>query len=196
MINLRKDEKIGINLSKNSDELAKVMVGLGWKSPDSVLYKKFDIDVSCFGMSNGKVPQDEWMVCYGNLTSPGGLIKHSGDDLEGNDGSDDCEQVVIALEDIPDYIDEISIVATIHNAEKRGQDFSGALDAYMRLVDIGNDDEPIAMYKLNDNYTGFWGVQVGSFLREDGQWNFQAVGVGFKDTLLGIAKKLGVNAYD
>ena len=192
MINLKKNDKVGISLKKKSGELATVLIGLGWTLPNNAMYKKCDLDVSVFGLTNGQVPEDGYMVCFANPASPCGRIVHSGDNVTGNDGADDAEQVRINLDDLPAHIDELSIVVTIYDAQKRGQEFGAVENAYIRLIDVGNDDEVIAMYKLDGNYAGQYGVQVGSFMRENAEWKFEAMGVGFARNLEEVARNFGV----
>lgn len=115
-INLAKGQKI--NLSKESNGLSQVMVGLGWDEvPRNTGFlglfasKPQDIDCDAFAILlgyDGKVVNhatklDECCVFFNNLRHWSGSIVHQGDNLTGAGDGDD-EQIFVDLQSVPSEI--------------------------------------------------------------------------------------------
>lgn len=175
-----------INLSKEFPTLTKVRAGLGWKANTFDSGGDFDLDVTLFGLRNDasgnpKLLADEFMVFYNNLKSPDGAITHSGDNRTGDADGDD-ETVFVDLSKLDPRLDEISVVVTIYEADKRRQNFGQVRDSYIKLYNDANG-EVLASYLLEEDFSTVTAVQVGSFYKRDGQWSFKAVGAGYKKGL-------------
>ncbi|MGN0386944.1 MAG: TerD family protein [Lachnospiraceae bacterium] len=176
MINLQKGQRIEIGLSK-------VGVGLGWDPNQSTGYD-FDLDASAFMLGeNGKLPQDEFFVFYNNPLSPDKAVESSGDDMTGgnSDGGDD-ETLSVDLTKIDARIQEIIFTVTIHKAEERRQNFGQVRNSYIRIYNAVSDEE-IARYDLDEDFSVETAVEFGRLYKRNGEWNFEAVGQGYKGGL-------------
>jgi len=182
-INLGKGERI--NLSKEAPTLKKVGVGLGWDTNHTDTGSDFDLDASVFMLgANGKIPNEKNFVFYNNLTSPDGAIKHTGDNLTG-DGDGDDETILVELSKIDATINDLVFVVTIHEAEKRKQNFGQVRNAFIRLYDQETNKE-IAKYDLEEDFSKETAIEFGKLYKKEGQWRFQAVGQGYNSGLQGF----------
>lgn len=175
-INLQKGQRIGIGLQK-------VGVGLGW-DPNTSTGFDFDLDASAFMLgSNRKLPQDEFFVFYNNTVSPDQAVESSGDDRTGgnSDGGDD-ETLNIDLSKVDPRIQEIIFTVTIHEAEKRRQNFGQVHNSYIRIFDAISNEE-IAKYDLDEDFSIETAVEFGRLYKRNGEWKFEAMGNGYKGGL-------------
>ena len=185
-INLSKGERI--NLSKEAPSLKKVGVGLGWDTNASDTGADFDLDASVFMLgANGKIPTEKHFIFYNNLTSPDASIKHTGDNLTG-DGDGDDETINVELPKVDGTINDLVFVVTIHEAEKRKQNFGQVRNAFIRLYDIETNKE-IAKYDLEEDFSKETAIEFGKLYKKDNQWRFQAVGQGYNAGLQGFVDK-------
>lgn len=189
-INLSKGERI--NLSKEAPSLKKVGVGLGWDTNSSDTGADFDLDASVFMLgANGKIPTEKHFIFYNNLTSPDGAIKHTGDNLTG-DGDGDDETINVELSKVDGTINDLVFVVTIHEAEKRKQNFGQVRNAFIRLYDRDTNKE-IAKYDLEEDFSKETAIEFGKLYKKDNQWRFQAVGQGYNAGLQGFVDKYFVS---
>jgi tellurium resistance protein TerD len=179
-INLKKGSSF--NLTKNEPGLKKIMIGLGW---DFLTSTTIDIDASVFLLkANGKILDDAYFVFYNNLKSPDGSIQHMGDNRTGK-GEGDDELVLANLSLVDPQITDIALVATIHEASVRRQNFGLLKDAYIRLFDVDTERE-ILRYDLDAEFSTNTEVEFGRLQRIDGEWRFFASGVGSNIGLEGL----------
>ncbi len=175
-INLQKGQRIEIGLQK-------VGVGLGW-DPNEGSGFDFDLDASAFMLgSNKKLPQDEFFVFYNNPQSPDGAVESSGDDTTGgnSDGGDD-ETLTVDIEKVDPRIQEIIFTVTIHEAEKRRQNFGQVRNSYIRVYNA-NTNEEIARYDLDEDFSIETAVEFGRLYKRGNEWKFEAMGIGYKGGL-------------
>ncbi|MDN3550445.1 TerD family protein [Mucilaginibacter aquaedulcis] len=175
-INLQKGQKIDIGLSK-------MTVGLGWNPNEGTGYD-FDLDVSAIMIdANRFVPQDEFFVFYNNVDSPDSSVHHTGDDPSGgnSDGGDD-ESINVDLTKVDSKIQEILFVVTIHEAQPRRQNFGQVRDSYIRIIDELTGSE-VCKYELGEDFSIETAIEFGRLYRRNGQWKFEASGVGYKEDL-------------
>ncbi len=175
-INLQKGQKIDIGLSKLS-------IGLGW-NPNEGTGRAFDLDASAFMLDAKRlIPEDAFFIFYGNVDSPDQALHHSGDDPSGgnSDGGDD-ETIMVDLTIVDSRVQEILFVVTIHEADERKQNFGQVRSSYIRIVDMANNSE-VAKYELDEDFSIETGVEFGRLYRRDGQWRFEASGIGYKEDL-------------
>ncbi|SFL63664.1 TerD family protein [Pelosinus propionicus] len=185
-INLSKGERI--NLSKEAPSLKKVGVGLGWDTNSTDTGVDFDLDASVFMLgANGKIPSEKSFIFYNNLTSPDGAVKHTGDNLTG-EGDGDDETILVELAKVDSGINELVFVVTIHEAEKRRQNFGQVRNAFIRLYDQDTNKE-VAKYELDEDFSKETAIEFGKLYKKDGQWRFQAVGQGYNSGLQGFVDK-------
>lgn len=169
-INLQKGQRENINAPRFT-------IGLGWDTNSSSTGSGFDLDASVFILGeNKKLVSDSHFIFFNNLKSPDDAVIHTGDNLTG-DGDGDDEQIEIDLTKINPSVKEICIVVTIHEAESRKQNFGQVRNSYIRIVDDSNNTE-IVKYELDEDFSIETAVEFGRIYNKDGQWKFEAIGMG------------------
>lgn len=190
-INLQKGQKIDIGLTK-------MTIGLGW-DPNEGTGHDFDLDASAIMIDvNRKLVSENHFIFYNNYCGNGihgrdnpcvncgegkyGLI-HTGDDPDGksSDGDDD-ESIKINLSKVGNEVEEILFVVTIDQFEQRKQNFGQVRNSYIRIVDDVSGEE-IAKYELGEDFSIETGVEFGRLYKRNGQWKFEASGIGYKADL-------------
>ena len=181
-ISLEKGQRIEIGLSK-------VSVVLGW-DPNEGSGFDFDLDASAFMLgANKKLPKDEYFVFYNNQKSPDGSVESTGDDLTGgnSDGGDD-ETLNVDLTKVDPQVQEIIFTATIYKAEERKQNFGQVRNSYIRIYNSITNEE-IARYDLDEDFSIETAVEFGRLYRRNGEWKFEAMGIGNKGGLQALVNK-------
>ncbi|SFC87462.1 Stress response protein SCP2 [Bacillus sp. OV322] len=199
-ITLQKGQKV--DLTKGRAGLSSITVGLGW---DPVAQGKgkgilgglfgggsapdIDCDASVLLLDqNGKLTDKKNLIYFGNKVSADRSVKHSGDNLTG-DGDGDDEQIVVDLNMVSPSISKMVFVVNIYSCVSRKQDFGMIQNAFIRVVNNSNNEELIH-FNLTDNYSGLTSLFVGEIYRHNGEWKFNAIGDGTKDTSISeIANK-------
>ena len=179
---MEKGQRIEIGLSK-------VSVGLGW-DPNEGSGFDFDLDASAFMLgANKKLPKDEYFVFYNNQKSPDGSVESTGDDLTGgnSDGGDD-ETLNVDLTKVDPQVQEIIFTATIYKAEERKQNFGQVRNSYIRIYNSITNEE-IARYDLDEDFSIETAVEFGRLYRRNGEWKFEAMGIGNKGGLQALVNK-------
>ena len=113
------------------------------------------------------------------------------DNLTG-EGEGDDEQIKVALKDIPANITKISFTVTIYEAQERNQNFGQVSNAFVRIVNMENDEE-ILRYDLGEDFSIETAVVVGELYKHNGEWKFNAIGSGFSGGLAALCKNFGLN---
>ena len=181
MINLEKGQRVNV-------ELPKFTIGLGWDTNSSSTGVDFDLDASAFILGeNKKLLSDEHFVFYNNLKSPDGAVEHTGDNLTG-EGEGDRESIRIDLSKISPNASEICFVVTIHKADERKQNFGQVHNSFIRIYNTDTQEE-IMKYELEEDFSIETAVEFGRLYRRNGQWKFEAIGVGMKGGLQDYVNK-------
>lgn len=168
-------------IDKNA-HLNTIQACLGWNTTNP----SCDVDVSAFLLNaTGKVPGDDWFVFYGQKESPDGSTIFSSEALA------DRETITIHLDKLKPDIDKIVFVLTIHEALERKLHFGMVQDAYIRLMDMGSQDELVS-FKMDEYYTNVISMMIGEVYRHNGAWKFNAVGNGVAKDLSGLCALYGV----
>lgn len=188
------------DLDKDGDFLQHIRVSLEWNGEEYMKQvngrrpPKFDADLSIAmlqlvgkdeageGVLNIYAEDEAFLAYYGNIaeneetyTTPNGEIFHSGDCRTGHEG----EEADIYFDKMPEKVDEISIVGTIHRGTERGQNW-GNLNAKLLITNM-DTDEIIAEYDLSRDVANSTAIHVGSFYKDaDGHWTFMAIGKGYE----------------
>ena len=187
-INLQKGQRV--DLTKSNPGLSKIMVGLGWDPVQGGgggglfggLFgggggANIDCDASVIMLgANDKIQNNKDVIYFGNLKSNDGSVQHSGDNLTG-DGDGDDEQVMIDLSRVPANIQKLVFVVNIYDCVKRKQHFGMIKNAFIRVVNPGNNQE-LLHYNLTDNYSGQTCLVTGEIYRHGNEWKFAAIGSG------------------
>ena len=185
-ISLSKGQKV--SLTKGNPGLKNVVVGLGWDVNMFDTGGSFDLDAAAFLLGeNGKVTKPEDFVFYGNLGHPSGSVQHLGDNLTG-EGDGDDEQIKVNLSTVPPEVSKIAFTVTIYDAENRRQNFGQVRNAYIRIFNAETEEE-IARFDLEEDYSVETVVEFGRLYRRNGEWKFEAMGIGAKGGLESLVTK-------
>ncbi len=185
-INLQKGQRI--SLKKEDPNLNKLMCGLGWDVAErsggllGLLTRQadFDLDASVLCLNpNDKLTSKSDVVYYGNLRHNSNAITHLGDNLTGQGDGDD-EQILVDLPQIPDSISKLVFMVNIYDCRKRKQNFGQVKNAFVRLVNLGTNQE-IARYSLSGSeYQGKTGMILAEVYRYHDEWRMAAIGEGIE----------------
>lgn len=179
-INLQKGQRENLNAPKFT-------IGLGWDTNSSISGQDFDLDASVFMLGeNKKLIADDYFIFYNNLTSPDGALTHTGDNLTG-EGDGDDESINVDLSIVNPSVTELCVVVTIHDADGRRQNFGQVKNSFVRIVDTNGDE--IMKYELEEDFSIETAVEFGRIYRRNGEWKFEAVGVGMKGGLQDYVNK-------
>jgi len=182
---------MAINLQKGQRETIgapKFIIGLGWDTNSATTGSSFDLDASVFILGeNRKLLSDAHFIFYNNLKSPDGAIVHAGDNLTG-DGDGDDEQIQADLSLINQNASEICIVVTIHDAEARKQNFGQVRNSFVRVVNPETNAD-IVKFELEEDFSIETAVEFGRIYKKNGEWKFEAVGMGMKGGLQDFLNK-------
>ena len=77
---------------------------------------------------------------------------------------------------------EIVVVVTIHKADKRKQNFGQVHNSFIRIFNTDTQEE-ILKYELEEDFSVETAVEFGRIYKKNGQWKFEAIGVGQKGGL-------------
>ena len=190
-INLSKGAKI--NLTKEAPGLKKIMIGLGWDTQKYSCRDDFDLDASVFLVNSSGRTSTDGFVFYNNLKGPNDCVIHQGDNRTG-EGEGDDEQIYIDLDLVPSDIEKIAITVTIHEADRRGQNFGLVENAFCRLVDTESNDREVVHFDLGEDFSVETSVVVGEVYRHNGDWKFNAIGSGFDGGLIALCRNYGLDA--
>ena len=171
-INLQKGQRENLNAQK-------FIIGLGWDTNSSSTGVEFDLVASAFILGeNRKILSEKHFIFYNNLNSPNDAVIHTGDNRTG-DGDGDDEQIIVDLSKIDNDATEICIVITIHDADIRKQNFGQVRNSFIRIIDANSNNE-LLKYELEEDFSIETAVEFGRIYKRNGEWKFEAVGVGMK----------------
>lgn len=178
VINLQKGGKI--SLEKEAPGVEKLSVALGWVAGDD-----YDLDVSAFLLNGSeRLENNTDFIFYRNLKHSSGGITHTGDVLSSTN-SGDIETINLELNKIPAYIEEISIIASIHEFDKKHQTFGQVRKGFIRIYETETKRE-IARYDLAEEFSRESAIIFGRIYRYQSTWKFDARGEGKSDGLQGF----------
>lgn len=169
-INLTKGHTV--NLTKESPNLKRLYIGVGWDPIEASLNMDVDASIICINKEGKK----QKLVYYGNLKYHHGAIKHHGDNLTGCGDGDD-EKIEVKLDELPEKIACLSIIINIYSAHIRRQDFSCVKNCFVHVDDMKTGKE-IVRYDIDGNFNGKTGIFVADVYRCKGEWKFKAIGEG------------------
>ena len=180
-LNLKKNDIL--NLAKKNPGLKKVILGAGWDVASGG--QDFDLDIAAFLLNaNGKVqniPDD--VIFFNNMQGQG--IYLEGDNRTGA-GEGDDERIRIDLESIPAHVQKIVFVVTIHEAQVKRQTFGMVENSYVRLLDEENNEREICRFNLKENGSTVTSVIFSELYKQNGEWQFKAIGEGKIADLNGV----------
>ncbi len=187
-INLSKGERI--SLEKVAPGLVQIFIGLGWDINATDTGGDFDIDASIFLLdSNEKLISDQHFIFYNNKISPDPdqSIQQRGDNRTGA-GEGDDEIIDVNLKTVPAEVAKMAITVTIHEADKRRQNFGQVSNAFVRIVNCENEEE-IIRYDLTEDFSVETALIMAELYRKDGEWRMNAVGAGYGGGLQALVER-------
>lgn len=187
-INLSKGQRI--SLEKVAPGLVQVFIGLGWDINATDTGSDFDIDASIFLLdSNEKLVSDQHFIFYNNPDSPDDAqsIHLRGDNRTGA-GEGDDEIIDVNLTTIPPEVAKMSLTVTIHEADKRQQNFGQVSNAFVRIVNC-QDEQEIIRYDLTEDFSVETALIMAELYRKDGEWRMNAVGAGYEGGLQALVER-------
>ena len=187
-INLSKGERI--SLEKVAPGLVEIFIGLGWDINATDTGGDFDIDASIFLLdSNEKLISDQHFIFYNNKISPDPdqSIQQRGDNRTGA-GEGDDEIIDVNLKTVPAEVAKMAITVTIHEADKRQQNFGQVSNAFVRIVNCENEQE-IIRYDLTEDFSVETALIMAELYRKDGEWRMNAVGAGYEGGLEALVER-------
>jgi len=180
-----------VSLTKEAPGLTNVIVGLGW-DVRTTTGTEFDLDASAIVLNaEGKAVSDKHFIFFNNLTTPDATVEHTGDNLTG-EGEGDDEQVKVNLAGMDAAVDKVVFPVSIYDADARSQSFGQVRNAFIRVVNAG-DQKEIARYDLTEDASTETAMVFGELYRSGADWKFRAVGQGYASGLAGIARDFGGN---
>ncbi len=90
--------------------------------------------------------------------------------------------MTVDLTKVDSRIQEIVFTVTIHEADVRKQNFGQVHNSYIRIYDA-NTNKDIARYDLDEDFSIETAVEFGRLYKRNGEWKFEAMGVGYKGGL-------------
>jgi stress response protein SCP2 len=209
----------GVDLTKNHPALKLVNVGLGWDPVDSnepapvqehkgwlgkafdavkgsaqnLAKQDIDIDASAFVIgANNKLKK---LVYFSDMIDNVNSIRLSGDDLTGAAASsgNDNEIIYMDLSAIKQDVEAVHIWANIYECKNRNQVFGMVKNAFIRLVNRDTNEEVCRFNLSSAEYDTCTAIHMGSFVRADGGWKFNADGKGTTDGSLTEIKNNNYN---
>ncbi|MBF6042996.1 tellurium resistance TerZ family protein [Pseudomonas sp. ChxA] len=173
-LTLQKQQSISLAKTAGSS-LTSISLGLGWDpvKAGGFLGKMFgggaeiDLDASCILLNSDYQKID--LVWFRQLKSQDGSIKHSGDNRTG-EGDGDDETINVDLQRLPASVKYL--IFTVNSFT--GQTFEKVEKAYCRIVNGSNNNE-LARFNLSEK-GGHTGIVMASLTRENGDWEFKAIG--------------------
>jgi tellurium resistance protein TerD len=205
MVNLVKGGNV--NISKEAPASKHFKVELGWNpKADSTVKDDFDLDVIAVRCdANDKGAKETDVFFYNNVDGTG---KKSSDVYPDNMSKEDVMKKAISL--LPngpivltkdnrtgegDGADEtlfvnpekladgkkVKITVNIYEALARRQNFGMVQGAFVRVLDDGGKE--VCRYDLAEDFSIETGTIIGEFYKNNGDFKFKALGVGFTGDL-------------
>ena len=184
VLNLKKNDIL--DLRKAEPGLKHVVLAAGWdvaKKGFFGLGTDYDLDLIAILLNENDKMINRGVIYFGNLNGPG--IYLHGDNRTGA-GEGDDEVININLEEINPNIAKIVFVVTIHEAQAKRQTFGMVENSYVRLVDLENNKREICRFNLKENGSTVTSVIFSELYKQNGEWQFKAIGEGKIADLNGI----------
>lgn len=110
-------------------------IGIGWECTNP----ECELDVSAFMLAqNGKVPDENWFVFYGQDRSPDKSVSYKSN--SGNNYSPDDAEMTVLLDSVSNNINKITICVTIYEALQKRLDFSMVKNFYIRIMNTNGTE--------------------------------------------------------
>lgn len=191
-----------LSLTKTAPGVEKFSAGLGWDARTTT-GDSFDLDAFAVLVdANGKARSEADFIFFnqtGDVTLADGKnfdpanasVMYMGDNRTG-EGDGDDETIELDLAKVPADVAKVVIAVSIFEAEQRSQNFGQVRNAFVRLVNKDNGNEEVR-FDLSEDYSTETAVVFAEVYRNNGEWKFKAIGQGYADGMVGVAKDFGLN---
>ena len=205
-INLTKGKRINLKKEDNS-KLEEFFVGANWgmiKTEEKGFFgklfggdgkKSVDLDLAALLFDENKELVKS--VYFGELKTDG--IVHSGDDLTGDEEADENDNEVISI-NLKKVKKEVKYIVFTLNSFN-GVKFNDIPYAGVRLYEgkiAGKPEKIFATYKVNntEDFNNKVSLILGVLIKENGDWDFKALGIATNDRKLSDIKINLQNNFD
>lgn len=173
--------------SKDTINVAKVSFGISYDIKDS----RCVVEVSTFALEeNGKCLGDDWLVFYGNKTSPDNAISYHEDDANKASGVYEDKIVDVNMSGLNPQVNKIAVVLTIDEALENNLNVSMLDNVTLSCKDSYNNE--IFKFKLQKYSSELTAVALAELYKHNGQWKIKIVGEGVKRDLAGLCEFYGL----
>jgi tellurium resistance protein TerD len=184
-------ETTGVNLTKASPGLKKLIMGAGW---EFLPYEgdPLDIDLCCFVLGrDGQTREDEDFVFYNNPQGAALSVKHLGDNRTGTGDGDD-EAIMVDLDSLSFDAWRIVFVVSIYQGNDRDQSFSALRQVILRAENADSGQE-INRVSFNGAKMGkATAIKVAELHRDGVEWYLTIMEEPVNGGLAAIAKSYGI----
>lgn len=136
--------------------------------------------------------RDGYVAYYNNFKCPG--VTHLGDNRDGV-GEGDDERIEVDFSAIPDNIACLTVVVSIHDGDKRKQNFGQVTNAYAHICyldeNVGTTDVVIR-YDLMGDFSTATSLFVCEIYKHNGEWKVVALGGGSNERFEGVCAVFGL----
>ncbi|WP_339061755.1 TerD family protein [Tepidibacillus marianensis] len=148
-------------------------IHLEWVPNDFLGPELFDLDLTVFLLNKeGKVAKEEDFIFYNHLSNENESVKHSGDNIEEQDGTMK-EEVVIQLDELPEEVVRIAFAVAIH-VHVKNLNFGQISEARLQVVHTPTE-KPLITYDLTEDFSLDTAILMGEFEREAEGWKFKSL---------------------
>lgn len=149
---------------------------IGWHDPANTV----DVDVIAFLLRpDGRVGTDRDMVFYNQLISPDRSVRHGGEQTLGH--ADLFEEIQVDLPAVRADVSTVAVCASVHSGT-----FADVAGLHVRL-----EGDTHLVFTIPPLHTERAAV-LFEFYRRTGTWKVRAIGQGYDDGLVGLARDFGV----
>lgn len=125
------------------------------------------------------------MVYFGDKKHSSGCITHMGDNLVGSNEADaekhvEAEQIVMDLENLSSKYKEIVVGVNVFRAYEKKQHFGMIDNSFIRITDSKTHKVLCEFDLSSEGYNDMTGMVFGKLVRKDGDWEFKAMGDGYR----------------
>ncbi|KGE16328.1 TerD family protein [Paenibacillus wynnii] len=176
------------NLTKDSPQLTRIIVGMGWHNTRS----EVEVDFSAFLLTPAQtVSKDEDLIFYANPSASNSSVAVLQSDKKAYTGLTDNTQIAVELRQIPTEYERIAFALTIYEGEQRQQNFSLLDDTYIRIINA-TDGTELVRYRLGKAFSVETAIVAGEIYRYNNEWKFSAVGSGYAGGLAALCESYGI----
>lgn len=172
-----------MSLTASNPLLKELVVGFGWNVIKANGPLTDLVPSALMVGEDGNALSDEHLVFFNQLATPDDAVRYVTDD--------DTEQIEIDLSLIPDEVKKIVFIVYADPDTRQPGNFGSVRDPYIRVADHKGGE--IVRYDIAKSNTSITAMIFAEIYRYKEQWKFRAIGEGFTDGLVGVAKAFKVN---